>query len=197
MIFFVGGVFRPIFGELYKCLKLFLVFYLSFTGSLLQLTHLCRHIYRHHKKGDKGECHNYRPVSLMSNISKLLEKFVHEGLHSFFEKEKLFFEGQHGFRNKRSTKYAPTDITERIRDAWDKGYYACGEFLDFRKAFDTVNHEILLNKLTHYGIRGQAVNWFRSFLSQKVQYTSVCGFDSKLCLVTHGVPLGSVLRPLL
>ena len=61
----------------------------------------------------------------------------------------------------------------------------------------SVNHEILLNKLTHYGIRGQAVNWFRSFLSQKVQYTSVCGFDSKLCLVTHGVPLGSVLRPLL
>ena len=71
------------------------------------------------------------------------------------------------------------------------------EFLDFRKAFDTVNHEILLNKLTHYGIRGQAVDWFQSFLSHRVQYTSVSGFDSETSLVTHGVPQGSVLGLLL
>ena len=121
-----------------------------------------------HKKGDKSECDNDRPISLISNISKLLEKLVHERLYSFLEKEKLLFEGQYGFRNKRSTTDTLTDITERIRDPYDKGYYACGAFLDFRKAFDTVNHEILLNKLTHYGIIGQAVDWFQSFLSHRV-----------------------------
>ena len=139
-----------------------------------------------HKKGDKSECDNYRPISLISNISKLLEKLVHKRLYSFLEKEKLF-EGQYEFRNKCSTTDALTDITERTRDACDKGYYSRGAFLDLRKAFDTVNHEIPLSKLAHYGIRGQAIDWFQSFLSQRVQYTSVSGFDSEPCLVTHGV----------
>ena len=117
--------------------------------------------------------------------------------YSFLEKEKLLFEGHYGFRNKRSKTGALTDITERIRNACDKGYYACGAFLDFRKAFDTVNHKILLNKLIHCGIRGQAFDWFQSFLSHRVQYTSVSGFDSEPSLVTHGVPQGSVLGPVL
>ena len=76
-----------------------------------------------HKKGDKSECGNYRSIFLISNISKLLEKLVHERLYSFLEKEKLLFEGQYGFRNKRSATDALTDITERIRNACDKGYY--------------------------------------------------------------------------
>ena len=73
------------------------------------------------------------------------------------------------------------------------GYYTCGTFLDFKKAFDIVNHEILLNKLTHYRVRGQAVNWFWSFLSQRIQHTLVSGFDSELCLVTDGVLQGTEL----
>ena len=139
---------------------------------------------------------NYRPISIISNISKLLEKLVHERFYSFFEKGKLLFERQYGFRNKRSTTDALTDIAERIRNACDKGYYACGAFLDFRKAFDTVNHKILLTKLIHCGIRGQAFDWFQSFLSHRVQYTSVSGFDSEPSLVTHGVQQGSVLGSL-
>ena len=150
-----------------------------------------------HKKGDKSECDNHWPISLISNISKLLEKLVHERLYSFREKEKLLFEGQYGFRNKRSTTDALTDITERIRDAYDKGYYTCGAFLDFRKAFNTVNYEILLSKLTHYGKKRKAVDWLRSFLSQRVQYTSINGSDSEPSLVTHGAQQGSVLGPLL
>ena len=78
-----------------------------------------------------------------------------------------------GFRNKRSTTNALTDITEMIRAICDKGYYVCRSFLDFRVAFNAVNHEILLNKLTHFGIKGQAVNWFQSLLSRRVQYISV------------------------
>ena len=105
-----------------------------------------------HKRGDKSECDNYRPISLISSIRKLIEKTVRERLYSFLEKEQLLFEGQFGFRNNRSTTDALIDITERIRNACDKGLYACGAFLDF-------------SKLAHYGIRGQANNWFQSYLT--------------------------------
>ena len=130
-----------------------------------------------HKRGDKRECDNYRPTSLISTIRKLIEKTVHERLYSFLEKEQLLFEGQFGFRNNRSTTDALIDITERIRNACDKGLYACGAFLDFKKAFDTVNHDILLCKHAHYGIRGQANNWFHSYLTQRVQFISVNRFN--------------------
>ena len=79
---------------------------------------------------------------------------MHERLYSFLEKEQLLFEGQFGFRNNQSTTDALIDITERIRDACDKGLYKCGPFLDFKKAYDTVNHDVFLSKLAHYGIRG-------------------------------------------
>ena len=130
------------------------------------------------KREDKSECDNYRPISLVSNISKHIEKTVHERLYSFLEKEQLLFEGQFGFRNNQSTTDALIDITERIRNACDKGLYACGAFLDFKKAFDTVNHDILFCKHAHYGIRGQANNWFHSYLTQRVQFTSVNRFNS-------------------
>ena len=111
---------------------------------------------------------------------------LHERLY-FLEKEQLLFEGQFGFRNNRSTIHALIDITERIRNACDKGLYACGAFLDFKKAFDTVNHDILLSTLAHYGIKNQANNWFRSYLTQRVPFTSVNRFNSRLHLISHGV----------
>ena len=88
-------------------------------------------------------------------------------------------------------------LTERIKDACDKDLYACGAFLDFKKAFDTVNHDIFLSKPVHYGIKGQVNNWFHSYLTQRVQFTSVNTFNSQLYLISHGVPQGSVLGPLL
>ena len=87
-------------------------------------------------------------------------------------------------------------ITERIKDACDKGLYACGAFLDLKKAYDTVNHDILLSKLAHYEIKGQFNNWFQSYLTQRVQFTPVNRFNSQPCLISHGVPQGSVLGPL-
>ena len=88
-------------------------------------------------------------------------------------------------------------ITEGIKNACDKGLYTCGAFLDFKKAFDTVNHDILLSKLAHYRIRGQANNWFHSYLTQRVQFISVNRFNSQQHLISHGVPQKSVLGPLL
>ena len=107
-----------------------------------------------HKRRDKSECENYRPISLISNISKLIEKARAWKDYSFLEKEQLLFERQFGFRNNWSTTGALIDITERIRNACDKDLYTCEAFLDVKKAFDTVNHGI--SKLAHYEIRGQA-----------------------------------------
>ena len=140
-----------------------------------------------HKRGDKSEYDNYRPISLISNICKVTEKTVHERLYSFLEKQQLLFEGQLGFRNNQSAADALIDTIERIRNACDKDLYKCGAFLDFKKAFDTVNHDFLLSKLAHYGIRGQANNWFiHSYLTQRVQFTSANRFNSQLHLIFHG-----------
>ena len=149
------------------------------------------------KKGDKLDADNYRPISLLSNLSKVIEKLMHKRLYYFLEKMKVFYPFQLGFRNKHSTTHALIEITEKIRGACDKGLFACGVYLDFKKAFDTVNHEILLSKLQHYGVTGIANDWMRSFLTNRKQYTSINSYDSIPQDITHGVPQGSVLGSLL
>ena len=148
-----------------------------------------------HKKGSQLEPNNYRPISLISNISKIIEKLVHKRLNSFLEANSIFYEQQFGFRNNHSTNHALIQITEKIRQALDKNEYACGTFIDLQKAFDTVNHEILLKKLEHYGIHGIPNNWFRSFLTERYQFTTVSNQSSTKSKISHGVPQGSILRP--
>ena len=97
---------------------------------------------------------NYRPISLLSNINKILEKIMFTRVHSFLQNEKLIYKQQFGFRPKHSTTHALINITEKIKDALDHGKSACGFFVGLQKAFDTVNHEILLKKMSRYGIRG-------------------------------------------
>ena len=150
-----------------------------------------------HKKGSNLESNNYRPISLISNISKIIEKLVHKRLNSFLEGNSSFYNRQFGFRNNHSTNHALIEITEKIRKALDKNEFACGTFIDLQKAFDTVNHEILLKKLEHYGIRGITNNWFRSFLTARYQFTTVGSVSSSKSKISHGVPQGSVLGPLL
>ena len=98
---------------------------------------------------------------------------------------------------KSSTVYALAQITEMIKETIDNGKFGCGVFIDLKKAFDTVNHEILLVKLEHYGIRGNILNWFQSYLSNRKQYVSFNGHSSELLEINCGVPQGSVLGPLL
>ena len=119
-----------------------------------------------HKKGGSLDCNNYRPVSLISNLSKLIEKLVHNRLYNFLEKHKLLYEHQYGFQKKHSTNHALIDITEKIRSALDQNIFACGIFIDLQKAFNTVNHDIHLHKLDHYGIRHFEINGFKAFFQK-------------------------------
>ena len=118
-----------------------------------------------HKKGDKLDCNNYRPISLLSNISKIFEKCMHTRLTNFLQVNKFFFSHQFGFRNGYSTNHALTSLTEMIRKALDEDKFACGVFIDLQKAFETVDHGILLSKLNHYGVRGASYQWFKSYLT--------------------------------
>ena len=155
------------------------------------------HIIPTFKKGDKSQCNNYRPISLISNLNKIIKKIVYKRLYSFLEEKEILYKQQFGFRNNHSTTHALLSITEEICEAYNNGSYVCGVFLDLKKAFDTVTHKILLGKLNYYGIWGKTNDWFKSFLNEHLQFTTLNTLNSTMKLVTHGVPQGSVLGPLI
>ena len=148
-------------------------------------------------KGSPLVVSNYRPISLLSNIEKIFEKTMYSRLMDFLTSSNQIYSKQFGFRKKHSTVDTLITIVEQIRRKVDKGDFACGVFVDLQKAFDTVDHEILLSKLSHYGIRGVANQWFRSYLSNRSQFVNISNSNSLLKLIKHGVPQGSVLGPLL
>ena len=150
-----------------------------------------------HKNGSTQDMNNYRPISLLSIFDKIMEKIMHERLYKFLELNNILYSKQFGFRKNNSTIDALIKITDKIRESVDKGKYGCGIFIDLRKAFDTVNHNILLLKMEHYGVRGPSLQWFRSYLSERKQYVYINGECSELKQISCGVPQGSVLGPLL
>ena len=117
------------------------------------------------KKDSKLNYSNYRPISLLSNIEKILEKLMYKRLYAFLDYNNIIYDLQFGFRQQYSTSHALINITENIRKALDDGNMGCGVFVDLQKAFDIVDHQILLAKLNHYGIRGVSNDWFKSYLS--------------------------------
>ena len=148
-------------------------------------------------KGSMLQCNNYRPISLLSNINKIYEKIMHTRFYNFLNLHNCIYELQFGFREYHSTNHALLSLTENIREALDNNSFACGIFIDLQKAFDTVDHSILLKKLHHYGIRGLANNWFQSYLTNRKQFVSIEGFQSEIKSMKFGVPQGSVLGPIL
>ena len=149
------------------------------------------------KKGDSEIASNYRPISLLPIFSKIFEMLMHERIYSFLKEHKLIYPLQFGFRENHCIDHALISITEDIRSTLDNKRYGCGIFIDLQKAFDTVNHEILLKKLEHYGIRGDTLKWFCSYLSDRGQFVSINGHNSTKMEISCGVPQGSVLGPLL
>ena len=150
-----------------------------------------------HKGGSTQELNNFRPISLLSIFDKIIEKIMHKRLYEFIEEHDILFKNQFGFRKNSSTAHSLIEITENIKESIDKGNYGCGIFIDLKKAFDTVNHKILLTKLEHYGIRGSLLKWFETYLTDRKQYVFFNGISSELASISCGVPQGSVLGPLL
>ena len=149
------------------------------------------------KKGDKLDPSNYRPISLLSTLSKILEKLIFKRTMNFFNTHNVFTNSQFGFRQKHSTIHALLNFIDKVAHAIDNHSHLIGIFLDFSKAFDTINHDILLYKLSHYGIHGKALQWFRSYLNSRKQYVSLNDHNSTLEQIACGVPQGSLLGPLL
>ena len=150
-----------------------------------------------HEGGATDDLNNYRPISLLSIFDKIMEKLMHKRLYDFLQEQNILLHNQFGFRKNNSTTNALLQITEKIKETIDKKKYGCGIFIDLSKAFDTVNHVILLRKLEHYGIRGVAHDWFKSYLTNRKQYVFLNGEYSEFANITCGVPQGSVLGPLL
>jgi hypothetical protein len=152
-----------------------------------------------HKDGDKSDVKNYRPISVTSQIGKVLEKHIRNKTVEYLTREKIIPDNQHGFRNGRSCTTMLTKTIESWTAAMDKksGTHIHAVFLDWSKAFDKVPHERLLSKLEHYGIKGKLHGWFKSFLTGRTQQVVYGGSQSEPTNVLSGVIQGSVLGPLL
>ena len=147
-----------------------------------------------YKKGDPQLFENYRPISLLPTISKVLEKIIHKQLSSYFDEYGIFFPNQYGFRPKHSTEYAALELIDRIINKMDKNEIPIDIFLDLS---NTIDHTILLHKLKYYGLEDSTLRLFESYLKNRKQYTEIEESKSEILPLTIGVPQGSILGPLL
>ena len=150
-----------------------------------------------HKEGSKKDVGNYRPISLLSSFSKIYEKLMYNRLSKFLESNNSIYESQYGFRSGRSCEHAILNAQNLLLNSLSKQQVSLLLLIDFSKAFDMVDHSILLNKLEHYGITGIAFKWLESYLCNRKQFVSVNGKDSEISTLKYGVPQGSILGPIL
>ena len=149
------------------------------------------------KKGSKRELGNYRPISVLPLVSKIFEKIIYRQLYDYFQDNSLLNMYQSGFRSMHSMLTALLETTNYWSINIDNGLLNGVLFIDLKKAFDTINHEIILQKLANYGVDQSALRFFVSYLCNRSQKCSVNGVLSSASRLTCGVPQGSILGPLL
>lgn len=149
------------------------------------------------KTGTRSDPNNYRPISVLPVISKIFEKVLYNRLDPYLDSISFLYPKQYGFRQRSNTLSASVDLITKVKNSIDEGKVCLGIFIDLKKAFDTVSHAILLNKLQETGITDMAYNIFESYLTNRSQVVMIEEFSSSTAHVTYGVPQGSVLGPLL
>ena len=149
------------------------------------------------KKGEKSDANNYRPVSLTSIVCKVLESIIRDVLQEFFEQLNIYSPCQHGFRKNKSCTSQLLEVMEEFTLMLDKKETFDVIYLDFKKAFDSVPHRRLLNKLKSYGITGSVLSWIENFLTNRTQKVRVGDGESNSSPVVSGIPQGSILGPIL
>ena len=150
-----------------------------------------------HKKGNIDEISNYRPISILPTLSKVFERAAVNQLVSYLERNKLLHRSQHAYRKQHSTVTCLIEVLTYIYNLIDKKKLAAIISLDLSKAFDSIDHELLLKKLLKLGLEENAVKWVKSYLNQRKQITKFKKFKSKEEIVYSGIPQGSIVGPLL
>jgi hypothetical protein len=149
------------------------------------------------KKGKTTDCNNYRPISILSVVSKVIEKILASQIRGFLETFKLFTDNQYGFRKGKNTTDAISRLMEDLYQNFNDSTVTQGLFLDFSKAFDTIDHQILLQKLNYYNFSHSSISTIASYLRNRKQFVRIGNTDSEMLDIKIGVPQGSVLGPLL
>jgi retron-type reverse transcriptase len=149
------------------------------------------------KAGDKLDVGNYRPISVLPLISKIIERAVHNQLYSYLTSMNILLDNQSGFRSNHSTETTLNDVQDFILKNMDNGQATGAIFLDLKKAFDCVNHALLIEKLSNYGIKGITLEWFKSYLGNRAQAVNINATLSDFKNIDIGIPQGSILGPLL
>ena len=149
------------------------------------------------KGSDSTNTGNNRRISVLPIFSKIFEKVAYKQLYTYFEQNNILYEHLYSFRKHKSTVQALLNHLQFMYNRIDSGNFVLSVLLDFKKAFDTVDHKILLSKIDFYGIRGVSHEWLKSYHSERNQITLIDGITSSSSSISHGVPQGSVLGPLL
>ena len=176
---------------------LFHILKLSFSTGTVPMQFKIAKVIPIFKAGDKSQMDNYRPISLLSSFSKIMEKIVAARLIEFLDNNDILSRWQFGFRSGHSTTHPMVHFLNKISDSLNKKEHTISIFCDLKKAFDTCNHAILISKLEKYGIKNIELNWFRSYLGTRKQFVSIKDKSSPLLDISLGVPQGSILGPLL